>query len=185
MGEINVNVRWAELKDIHDLYQIHSNDGEKHQRPFDSYPVANWLAGEHKIFLIAELSKVEKVGFLIARPIGKEARIDFFSVIKDANIKDVREALIDKAIELLPNTKLSVYVPDKKGKIKFYESLGFEIMEVAHNMYGEGRDGIYLVKQPNLRKEREVLYPQTVVGELLEENLKKLEMLEKAKIEED
>lgn len=184
MGDISVNVRWAELKDIHDLYQIYGNDGEKHPRSLESYPIANWLAGEHKIFLIAELSKIEKVGFIIARPIGKEARIDFFSVIKDADTKDVREALIDKAIELLPNTKLSVYVPDKKGKIKFYETLGFEIVEVAHNMYGEGKDGIYLVRQPNLRKKTKVVYPQTVVGELLEENLKKLEMLGKAK-EED
>jgi ribosomal protein S18 acetylase RimI-like enzyme len=184
MGDIHVNVRWAELKDIHDLYNIYNNDGEKHARPLESYSIANWLAGENKIFLVAELSKIEKVGFIIARPMGKEARIDFFSVLKDAAIKEVREALIDRAMELLPNTKLSVYVQDKKGKIKFYESLGFEIIEISHNMYGEGKDGIYLMKQPNLRKKTKVVYPQTVVGELLEENLKKLEMLGKAKEEE-
>ncbi|GEM_PF-4805913 len=169
-------VRWADLGDIHDLYRIHANDGEKHSRALSDYPVANWLAGENRVFFVAEENRLKKVGFLIARKIDQDVKIDHFSMDQDyPNAHEAQEALLNKINEVVPNAKVSVLIPDRKGKQDFYESLGFEVMDKMHNAFGEERDGFLMVKHPAVRKIRRVVNDKTVVGEILKDNLAKLD----------
>lgn len=171
-----MKVRWAELGDLHDLYQIHANDGERHHRALTEYPVANWLAGENRIFFVAEESKLKKVGFLIGRRIDDEVKIDHFSIDQDYPAKkEVKEAMLNKIHEVLPDTKVTVLVRDRKDKQDFYESIGFEIMEKMHNAFGEGRDGFLMTKSSEPRRVRKVINDKTVISEILKKNLDKLD----------
>lgn len=184
-----VNIRWAELRDIHDLYKIYANDGEKHTRPLTSYPIALWITGENNVFLVAEKSKHDRVGFLIARPKGEEAQIDFLSVRKDKKInsKKIKEMLLEELEKLLPKYKLILYIPRHKSKIKMYEELGFEEYDLLYDMYGKRKDGAMMVKTPEsrrvkkvraLRKKKKGVYKSKSKrsrSKMLEENLAKLE----------
>lgn len=175
-----VNVRWAELRDLQDLYRIYANDREKHAKQLKDYPVALWITGEDKLFFVAEKTKHKRIGFVVGRQVGKEVRIDFLSVHRKAeDPKDVKEALIYKLEEVAPNAKISMYVPNQKARIKMYEDLGFELQDIFYDMYGKRKHGALIIRNPSLRKVRKVLYPKTVVGEILQENLEKLEALEK------
>lgn len=169
-------VRWAELGDIHDLYRIHANDGEKHPRALTEYPVANWLAGEGRLIFIAEENRLKKVGFLMGRRIDSEVKIDHFSVDKDyPGIREVQEMLLNKINEVVPNAKISIMIRDRKDKQDFYESFGFEAMDRHYNAFGEGRDGFMMVKQPAARRIKRVTNSKTVIGEILKDNLNKLD----------
>ena len=186
-GDDMVKIRWAELRDIHDLYKVYKNDGEKHARSLTSYPIALWITGENNIFLVAEESKNNRIGFVIVRPKGDEARIDFLSVKKDKNIKakKIREMLIGEVEDLLPKQKLTLYIPKHKSKIKMYEDLGFEEYDLLYEMYGKRKDGILMVKKPGTRVKKKITLKKGKKGvykakksersEILEQNLEKLE----------
>ena len=177
-----MQVRRATINDINSLFDIYNNDGIKHSRTLDSYPLMNMLMDENNIFLIALNPK--PVGFIHVRTKGEDAKIDFFSVLSIDKNK-VQEKLLDAAEKEISANKITIYLPKSDQEaINLFTRKGYRIFDEISDLFGEGNNGVYLVrnltdipKQKKVKKKRAPTKPRIFHKNILIENLKKLEEL--------
>jgi ribosomal protein S18 acetylase RimI-like enzyme len=177
-----IDVMKASIADMEVLCQIYGKDGMKHSRGLSSYPLMNLLMDDSQVFLIAR--NPEAVGFVWAREVENQTKIDILSVIETARWKGIEKKLLDEVEKRINTETMVLYWPKSDAKaIEMFKKYGFFYQNEIPNLFGEGETGTYLIKKigsPGEKtkiKKKKKRAKKMKVAPVLIENLKRLEEL--------
>lgn len=173
----------ASLDDIEGLINVYKSDGMKHTRELDSYPLTEWILDSNTSFFVAKVSR-RPVGFIFARKKGDEVKIDLFSVSKKYKGKGAETRLLERTEGFEDASKVTTYVPKSdKWMVNLFKKQGFIVYNEIKNLFGDGENGLYMVKDltaPKVEKikprQKKETKSQQAVKSFLEENLGKLDI---------
>jgi ribosomal protein S18 acetylase RimI-like enzyme len=162
------------MKDVQDLMIIFENSDTEQKRPFNGYPFMEWILQQNRLVLIAEAPKGAKSGFIVVREKVDTASIDVIAVHKKSKTSEVKKSLVDAAMDIMKTPRIEYYGEKNDEFTKLLKSNGFEKIDEVHGMFGEGKDGVLLVKY----KESDI--PERLLqkkNRFMRDNLKKLDRI--------
>ena len=162
------------MKDVQDLMVIFENSDTEQKRPFNGYPFMEWILQQNRLVLIAEAPKGGKSGFIVVREKVDTASIDVIAAHKKSKTAEVKKALVDAALDIMKTPRIEYYGEKNDEFTKLLKSNGFDKIDEIRSMFGEGKDGVMLVKY----KESDI--PERLLqrrNHVLRDNLKKLDKI--------
>ena len=182
---MEISVQKAVLDDIEGLVHVYKSDGTKHHRDLSTYPLTDWIMDDKYSFLVAKAAR-KPVAFAFARRKGEELKIDLFSVSKAYKGKGIEKKLLTEMENTADISKITAYAP-KSGKsaMAAFKKNGFVAYNEVKHLFGEGENGVYLVKdlmqavkieRKKPVKERKLSKKERDAESFLRENLEKLDI---------
>jgi ribosomal protein S18 acetylase RimI-like enzyme len=182
---MEITIQKAILDDIEGLISVYKSDGTKHTRDLSTYPLTDWILDDKYSFFVAKAAR-KPVGFAFARRKGEELKIDLFSVAKAYKGKGVEKKLLGEIENSSDISKVTAYAPkSNKNVMGAFKKNGFVAYNEVKHLFGEGENGIYLVKdltevikieRKKPVKEKKLSKKEKDAESFLKENLEKLDI---------
>lgn len=182
---MEIIVEKASLDDIEGLIHTYKNDGIKHPRDLSTYPLTDWIMDDKYNFFVAKTAR-KPIGFAFARRKGDELKIDLFSVSKAYKGKGIEKRLLSEMENTADVSKITAYAPkSNKSIMGAFKKNGFVAYNEVKHLFGDGENGIYLVKdlaetirieRKKRAKERQPSKKERDAESFLKENLEKLDV---------
>lgn len=173
-----VEVRWAELKDMHGLSKLYKSSKPPVGRgKFEAMPFTEWVVNNERLMLVAEAGK-KAIGFIVVRPKGEEASIDVFAYDKKSKTENLKEQLLERAEELIDARRMTVFVPKGDPMVRFFKNQKYETYDEIHDLYGKGKNAYLMVKDVTKGPKFRILHKKAAKvkkADVLDRNLEKLD----------
>jgi ribosomal protein S18 acetylase RimI-like enzyme len=177
--DMEIVIERATLDDIDGLIHVYKSDGIEHKRELDSYPLTEWILEAKNNFIVAKSAR-KPIGFILARKKGDEVKIDLFSVTKKYKGKGAERKLLEAAEGLENVMKITSYTPKSdKNMVNLFKKEGFLVYNEIKDLFGEGENGLYLIKAVGEKKhDKRTKETKSVraARSFLEENIGKLDI---------